>query len=183
VLYPGTRHPLHIFEPRYRQMVARCLEGDRKFGLIYHDPDRSGPFDLEPGRVGCVAEIIEFHPLPDGRSLLLIQGKERGRLADGIESDALYYEGLVEEYEDAPEEGAELDERKRETREHFDRVYQKLNVEKLPPIDDEMPLSYQLARWIQIDPAWQQDLLESRSEMERLDRIDVLLKDALEEMK
>ncbi|CAN5816373.1 hypothetical protein BH23GEM11_BH23GEM11_18510 [soil metagenome] len=96
VLFPGAVTPLHIFEPRYRQMVARCIEYDRRFGLLYHDPDRLGPFELTPGRVGTVAEIGEFRILPEGRSLLLATGIERFRIVDGIESDTKYYEALVE---------------------------------------------------------------------------------------
>ncbi|NNK64997.1 MAG: ATP-dependent protease, partial [Gemmatimonadetes bacterium] len=42
VLFPGTCTPLHIFEPRYQKMVAKCLAGDRRFGLIYHDSDDQG---------------------------------------------------------------------------------------------------------------------------------------------
>jgi Lon protease-like protein len=96
VLFPGAVTPLHIFEPRYRQMVARCIEYDRRFGLLYHDPDRLGPFERTPGRVGTVAEIGEFRILPDGRSLLLASGIERFRIVDGIESDTKYHEALVE---------------------------------------------------------------------------------------
>ena len=54
VLFPGELLPLHIFEPRYRRMVARCLETDHRFGLIYHDSDRLGPFLMEEGRVGAL---------------------------------------------------------------------------------------------------------------------------------
>lgn len=102
VLFPGAVMPLHIFEPRYRRMVARCLEYDRRFGLLYHDADRMGPFERTTGRVGTVAEIGEFRILPDGRSLLLAQGVERFRIVDGIESDTPYLEALVEPLDDAP---------------------------------------------------------------------------------
>jgi hypothetical protein len=106
VLFPGAVIPLHVFEPRYRQMVARCLEFDRRFGLVYHDGDRLGPWETAPGRVGTVARIGEFQVLPDGRSLLLAHGEERFRIVDGIESDAAFLEALVEEIpEEAPIRG------------------------------------------------------------------------------
>lgn len=101
VLFPGAVMPLHIFEPRYRQMVARCLEYDRRFGLLFHDADRMGPFERTTGRVGTVAEIGEFRILPDGRSLLLARGVERFRIVDGIESGTPYAEALVEPMDDA----------------------------------------------------------------------------------
>jgi hypothetical protein len=100
VLFPGGRAPLHIFEPRYRRMVARCLEYDRQFGLLFHDADRMGPFDCEPGRMGTVAEIEDFQILPDGRSLLVAHGRERFRIVDGIEGGTPYVEALVEPVED-----------------------------------------------------------------------------------
>ena len=77
VLFPGTVVPLHIFEPRYRQMVTDILEGDRRFGLLYHDPDEHGPFMNEPGRVGTVAVIRRYQPLPDGRSMIMVRGLDR----------------------------------------------------------------------------------------------------------
>lgn len=181
VLLPGVPLPLHVFEPRYRQMVAHCLETDRRFGLLYHDPDRSGPFEMEPGRVGCVAEIREFQPLPDGRSMLEVQGLERFRLEDGIESSSMYYEGLVDEYPDLPEDEAEVARRQTEAWERFGYVLRKLDVGSLPPLVAEAPVSFQMARWIQIDPSWKQQLLEARSELQRLEQIDVLVRDAMEE--
>ena len=57
VVLPGETFPLHIFEPRYRDLVRDCLESDSAFGLVYHDWDRQGPFLCEEGRIGCVARI------------------------------------------------------------------------------------------------------------------------------
>ena len=68
VLFPGELIALHLFEPRYRRMVARCLEYDQRFGLIYHDSDRLGPFLIEEGRVGALGEIERHQGLKDSRS-------------------------------------------------------------------------------------------------------------------
>lgn len=181
VLLPGAPLPLHVFEPRYRQLVAHCLEGDRRFGLVYHDPDRSGPFDMESGRVGCVAEIMDFEPLADGRSLMEVQGLLRFQLADGIESGSMYYEGLVEPYADLPEDAGTVARRQEEVRDRFRYTLDQLAVEPEPPLEGDGPMSFRVARWIQIDPTWKQSLLESRSELQRLEQIDALLKDALSE--
>ncbi|HEX2091550.1 MAG TPA: LON peptidase substrate-binding domain-containing protein [Longimicrobiaceae bacterium] len=182
VLFPGALMPLHVFEPRYRQMMARCLEGDRCFGLIYHDPDRFGPFEMEPGRVGCVAEILKFQPLPDGRSLVLTEGTERFRIEDGIETDELYYEALVEEYPDLDEGRRGIVQRRRRSIELFQRVLTEAlkHPGPLPPIDPGEETAFQLAQAIRIDPAWQQELLETRGERARLDRLDFLLRAVLE---
>ena len=173
--------PLHVFEPRYRQMMAHCLEADRKFGLIYHDPDRQGPFGTEPGRVGCVAEILQFQPLPDGRSLVEIEGLDRFHLEDGIESETLYYQGLVDDYRDLPEDEEEVSRRQAEMWDRFAYVLRRLKVGALPPVQAHPAVSFQMARWIQIDPTWKQELLNSRSELQRLEQIDALLKDAMED--
>jgi Lon protease-like protein len=182
VLFPGAPMPLHVFEPRYRQLVAHCLEGERRFGIVYHDPDRDGPFDFDSGRIGCIAEIMKFDPLPDGHSTVFVRGTDRFRLEDGVESGTHYYEGLVELYEDEAEDGEQLEERCRLSAVLFHRVLEHISSEPqpTPPLEESEPLSFQLAQWIRIDPAWQQRLLELRTETARLDVIDELLHVTLE---
>jgi ATP-dependent Lon protease len=182
VLFPGALMPLHVFEPRYRQMMAYCLERDRSFGLIYHDPDRFGPFDTEPGRVGCIARILKFQPLPDGRSLVLTEGLERFRIEDGIESDALYFEALVEEYPDLDGQRRGIVRRRQASVELFHRVLREAlhHPGPLPPVSTRDETAFQLAQAIRIDPAWQQELLETRGERARLDRLDFLFQAILE---
>lgn len=178
VLFPGASLPLHVFEPRYRQLVAHCLEHDMRFGLLYHDPDRHGSFRNEPGQVGCVAEIQEFQPLPDGRSVILTTGESRFRIQDGIESGALYYEALVEPYRDLPGDSFEIAERRQRALVLFRRSLERLTGSPavLPPLEEEQDLSFQLAQWIRIDPTWQQELLELRAERARLSKLCSLLR-------
>ena len=57
VLFPGASQPLHIFEPRYRQLLTDCLEGDRRFGIAYAAPDQQSDPAPAPGDVGCVAGV------------------------------------------------------------------------------------------------------------------------------
>lgn len=80
VLFPGLALPLHIFEPRYRRMVADCLEGDRTFGvcLIRSGEEVGGP--AEPYPVGTTCEIRRVTRLQDGRMLLETVGRERFRV-------------------------------------------------------------------------------------------------------
>jgi len=181
VLLPGALLPLHVFEPRYRQLMAHCLEGDRRFGLLYHDPDLSGPFELAGGEVGCVAEILKFEPLPDGRSLVLTLGTERFRVEDGIESASLYREALVEEYPDGEEPRRGMVGRRRVSIDLFHRVLEEVleHEGELPTFDPHTETAFQLAQRIQIAPSWQQELLEVRTERERLDRVDALLRTIL----
>lgn len=182
VLLPGASLPLHIFEPRYRQMVAHVVEGKEQFGLIYHDPDRHGPFTTENGGVGCVARILKYQPLPDGRSLILCRGLERFRIEDGIESGAAYWEALAEPYDDEKEDKRGLVPRRRRSIDLFYRVLDEVVRYKqpFPEIDPYAETGFQIAQAIRIDPSWQQGLLEARTERARLDLLDDLLRAVLE---
>lgn len=180
VLFPTEAMPLHIFEPRYRRMVARCLETDRRFGLVYHDADLHGPFLMEQGRVGCVAEIGEFELLPDGRSLLIAHGAERFVVRDGIESEEPFYEALVSAYEDrAPD--PDLARRRDRSLTLFRQVVASLGEEPrgLPALDPSQELSFRLVRTIEVAPAWKQAFLELRDEAQRLERLDSVFQAAL----
>jgi Lon protease-like protein len=180
VLFPTAAMPLHIFEARYRRMVARCLEFDRRFGLVYHDADRQGPFLFEEDRVGCVAEIESFQPLPEGRSLLLARGVERFRIVDGIESEEPYYEALVSPYPDR-EPAPDLETRRRSSLELFRAVVEQLpeEPERLPELDAAAELSFPLVRTIEVEAPWQQSFLELQDEAERLDQLDRVFRAAL----
>jgi len=182
VLFPSAAMPLHIFEPRYRRMVARCLEYDRRFGLVFHDADARGPFLMEEGRVGCVAEIEDFQPLPDGRSLLVARGVERFAIDDGIESEEPYYEALVRPFADIPEDPAEMDAHRRRSLTLFEAVVRSLAEEgqALPELDVAAELSFPLVQTLQVEPAWQQAFLEVRSERRRLELLDAVFQAALD---
>src|SRR3989442_5105748 len=80
VLFPGAPHPLHIFEPRYRQLLADCLATDRRFGGAYVPPERDaggGPV-APPGDGGGVAVIRNTQGVPHGPAQNLIVGGRRG---------------------------------------------------------------------------------------------------------
>ncbi len=178
VLVPGELLPLHIFEPRYRRMVARCLETDRRFGLVHHDPDRFGPFLMEEGRVGALAEIEEHRGLEDGRSLILVRGVGRFAIHDGLESGEPYHEAAVEEYEDEPGSRIRLAARRRISADLFRAALSALPQPpaKPPELDPERDVSFQLAVFMQADSQWRQELLEMRDEGSRLARLDQILR-------
>ena len=183
VLFPGAFMPLHIFEERYRRMVADCLADGRPFGLLHHEPDDQGPFLSEAGRVGTLARIEKHHPLPDGRSMILVKGESRFSIAADRPMEHLYYEADVVPYVDdcVPKQGVMADVRAR-TLELFLTV-----VEAMPDFDGPVPeydlnldLSFQIAPTIQIDARWQHSLLSARKETDRLERIEAVLQAALE---
>jgi ATP-dependent Lon protease len=182
VLLPGAPLPLHIFEARYRQMVADCLSADRRFGLLYHDPDLHGPFHTEPGQVGTVAEILRFQPIPDGRSLILCRGLDRFVVDDGVESSTPYFEAVVAPYDDEPGEMSGVVERRRDSVALFHRILRDaMEYDGEPPqVDLDEEVAFRVAQAFRIDPAWQQRLLETRTELARLDMIDGLLRSVLD---
>src|SRR5438477_12496773 len=77
VLFPGMPMPLHIFEERYRKMLADIRPGNNLFGLSYFDVESSGKDTPPAGHIGCVAEVSESQALPDGRSNILAVGVVR----------------------------------------------------------------------------------------------------------
>ncbi len=175
VLFPGTLIPLHIFEPRYRQLVSDVLQGDRRFGLLLHDPDESGPFLNEAGRIGTVAEIRRHQPLPDGRSMVLVYGVRRFRIREEVVEGAPYYEAWVEPYEDEPpEEPHALLARRGRSLALFQGILRTLPhvPEALPTFSIREEVSFRLAAVVRMDAFWQQELLEMRDEGGRLARLD-----------
>jgi len=99
VLFPGMRLPLHIFEPRYRLMIRRCLDHDRTFGVALIAEGEEGQPGTVPAATGCAAEIVEFAPLEDGRMNLQTVGRRRFRVLALREEDD-YLIGTVEWLDD-----------------------------------------------------------------------------------
>lgn len=76
VLVPGMALPLHIFEPRYRQMTCDCLDSDVQVGIVLARPASEQGQEIY-ARVGTLARIVDYERLPDGRYNLLAVGTER----------------------------------------------------------------------------------------------------------
>jgi Lon protease-like protein len=182
VLFPGTVMPLHVFEARYRRMIASCLEGDRLFGVLFNDFEHRPEYEITEGEIGCVAEIERFHPLPDGRSLLLAHGVERFRVVDGVESGAPYAEALVERFRDLPEPVADLPARRSHVQHLLTDAMQRTQGggARTPVLETDHDISFALAAAIQIDVRWRQLLLELPTERARLRHIEDVLRGLLE---
>ena len=96
VLFPGMPLELHIFEPRYKLMIGRCLDEQIPFGvvLIRSGQEANGPL-AEVFPVGCTAEIAHVEPLSDGRMNLLVIGTERFKVLE-LNDEQPYLAGRVE---------------------------------------------------------------------------------------
>ncbi len=93
VLFPGQTLPLHIFEPRYRAMIQRCIEQDTPFGVLLAQDGDEGPHTI-----GTAAKITQVERLADGRMNILTVGTERFELRNVRLSDEQYLIGDVVAY-------------------------------------------------------------------------------------
>ncbi|MBC7543958.1 MAG: LON peptidase substrate-binding domain-containing protein [Candidatus Sericytochromatia bacterium] len=82
VLYPGMTLPLHIFEARYKQLIADVHGVGGVFGIVLVEPDADDAEGARLHTVGALARITQLEPLPDGRYNLVVQGERRMRLLD-----------------------------------------------------------------------------------------------------
>ncbi|HYV23545.1 MAG TPA: LON peptidase substrate-binding domain-containing protein [Candidatus Bathyarchaeia archaeon] len=106
VLFPGALMPLHIFEPRYRLLVRRCVDRQRPFGvvLIRHGPE-VGP-SAEPYDVGTEAKIVGESLLPDGRSYIVTRGERRFAVETLMPDAEPYLVGRVRYLDEMDGDGA-----------------------------------------------------------------------------
>src|SRR5688500_4535845 len=106
VLLPNEVLPLHIFEPRYLQMLADIELRRNLFGVTFFDQE--GVIVDRPaiGSIGCAAEVRETRALPDGRSDIVTSGVIRYRLLEYIDTGTPYLNGEVEFFEDDKEDSA-----------------------------------------------------------------------------
>jgi len=89
VHFPDTLLPLHVFEPRYRKMVADALAGDRLIGMVLVR-DMAAPEPRPVYDVGCAGAIIEHEQLPDGRSVLVLKGSTKFRIVKELDTGEPY---------------------------------------------------------------------------------------------
>jgi len=107
-LFPHTVLPLHIFEPRYRQMTEDALAGDRLIAMVRVRPGALESAKAPPvEEVAGLGEIVRHQRLPDGRFHLLLAGRSRVRLRHEIASDKLYRIAAVDVLEDERSEEAD----------------------------------------------------------------------------
>jgi len=106
VLFPGALMPLHIFEPRYRLLIRRCIDRQRPFGIVLiRRGSEVGP-SAEPYAVGTEAKIVAESLLPDGRSYIVTRGERRFAVETLMPEVEPYLVGQVRYLDEADGDGA-----------------------------------------------------------------------------
>ena len=169
VLLPTELVPLHIFEPRYRELIGECLEEEREFGLVLADDDGL----REVGTLAAVTEVLER--FEDGRLNVVVEGRDRFRVVE-LTSGRSFQTAEVEPVEDEEDPPADVDVERSLTL--FKRLLELTGTEIDPPEPATPQLSYAVAARFEFVPTLKQELLQEISERRRLRRLCELLEGA-----
>ena len=171
VLVPTERIPLHIFEHRYQELIGECLDQDTDFGLVLADDDGM----REIGTRATVVDVLDR--FDDGRLNIAIEGGERFRIVAETSGRSF----LTAEVEPVGDEEAVSERAARDRAlERFRKLGQIVETDVEEPDADSGVLSFELAARVDFGPARKQELLELRSEPERLRIVSDLLDRAAE---
>ncbi len=174
VLFPGTTLPLHIFEPRYREMIGRCLEHEESFGicLILEGEEVGGP--AIPHRIGTEAAVIACQRFPDGRYDIVVEGRRRFEVVD-VDRTKAYLRAEVRFLEEP--EGEEDQTLAEAVATMFEGVLRSLELSGQAIVDetwrnlDARSLSYKVASALPIEEDAKQEILETPDTAARLRRV------------
>ena len=168
VLFPGVSRPLHIFEPRYREMVTDAVQGDGVIGMVMLQPGHEADYEGNPPifPVGCAGDISEAEELDDGRWVIVLRGSVKFRVV-GEDHSRAYRVADVEAIADplADDDRAALGSRRPQLAE----VYSTIAPGSEPPPDDisDEVLVNGLAQLLDLDPLDRQELLEASGPLAR----------------
>ncbi len=188
VLFPSVLLPLHVFEPRYRDLVRDCLAGDREFGVVLIERGSEvGGGDIR-SMVGTVAHVFDAQELPDGRWAVGAVGSERIRVITWLPDDP-YPRAEVEDWPD-PDTADHHDDNDRRSRsavrsEVLSQLRRVLALTSelgdpaaaatVDVAEDPSLASYQIAALSPTGPMDHQSLLAVPGSTQRLDRLAALL--------
>ena len=176
VLFPGMNLPLHIFEPRYKDMIHYCLQNESDFGILL-----SNEKDL--CQVGCTAKISHIiRQYEDGRLDIVTEGQQRFHVLEFLQTNT-YLEGVIEFFDDDSSE--DLPD---ELLDNVLNAYQKMihlqtrGVGAVKGIFDPVHFSFIIASTLALDPPEKQTLLELTSTTERIRKLDTALMHMLSQL-
>ncbi len=161
VLFPGVPLPLHIFEPRYKEMIGECLEQKRPFGMVRIKENALAS-------VGCSATILNvIKKYDDGRLDIAAEGEQRFEIVQ-LNQERSFLQGEVTYFNDEPSTvGKGQNEAVIQLHEQLFAVLgQNVEIER-----DADSLSFHLANELPVDLDFKQTLLEMKSEAERIETL------------
>jgi len=160
ILYPGEHKNLHVFEPRYKEMIADCQSGDTPFVIV-----RGNEHQAE--EIGCAVQVEKvLSQYPDGRIDIEIEGVCRVQI-NGIDRTKSYHRGIVERYNDAIE-GISLPQREQLIAQHIKLLEIAGRTVDPQHYQSEHPISWLIGRNCGLSLDQRQDLLEMQSEGKRI---------------
>jgi len=179
ILFPRSQLPLHIFEPRYREMVRNASESGGHVGII--QPQAVETSDSNPPLfpVGCVGEIVSLEELQDGRFNIVLNGSNRFRLIQEVDLGTPYRNadvdaGSFDDREPPPLAMVQRAEVEREARRLGETLGLSVDWAAVSRLDDEM-LVNAIAQVAPFDVSAKQALLESETLTVRADLLVQLM--------
>jgi Lon protease-like protein len=175
VLLPGVPLPLHIFEPRYREMISECIELSQHFGVIRG-------MDQELAEIGCTAEILTVtKKYPDGRMDIVTEGRTRFEVVQ-LNQERSFLQAEVLYLHDEP--GSPSREEMTQAMKLHGEIMTLAGAEPEKPSEvGEGQLSFHLAGSLPLDPEFKQALLGMKSEGERLRAVNSFFETILPTMR
>lgn len=159
VLFPGIPLSLHIFEPRYKEMIGECLAQKSPFGMVRAQENAVA-------EIGCTAEIVEVvKRYPDGRLDILTAGRRRFEVL-ALDQERAFVRGEVLFVDDEPSSPSSQSQER--VRELHEQMMSLLGGDREITTAQDVQLSYRLAAAIPTDLDFKQTLLGIRSESERV---------------
>jgi ATP-dependent Lon protease len=172
VLVPSERVPLHVFEPRYKELIGECIERGEEFGIVLEKP---GGDAHAVGTRAAVAEVLRV--LPDGRMHVVVEGGDRFRVVE-LHNDRSFVTASVEELADTaePPRRGDVD----RVLDLFVQLQRTVGSSREPP-DAESPLfDFEVIARVDFGAKEKQELIELTSPRNRFGRLAELLEHALE---
>jgi uncharacterized protein len=164
VLFPNVFLPLHIFEPRYRAMVADAVRGDRIIGMTLLQPGFEADYERRPPiyPIGCAGVITHSEPLADGRFNIVLRGMEKFRIT-AEDTSRTYRLATVEALPETLTEADRIEVRQKRLRLEAvlaATIERSAGEPRFPPAVPDEDLVHALAQYLPLEPLERQALLE-----------------------
>jgi Lon protease-like protein len=170
VLFPNVFLPLHIFEPRYREMVDEALRGDRIIGMVLLRPGWQSDYEGRPPvyPIGCAGLITHAERLPDGRFNIVLRGMEKFRIRSE-DADRTFRLAHVEPVIEPPPDGMreEILAQRRRLESLLVPPHDGVQDRKIPTAMPDEDLVNALAQYLEFEPVEKQALLERDGLLDR----------------